>query len=448
LAYIKFYSINLHKNNILRSKNIVGQISLLVLLFGLQFSKGQGLGNSPYSSLGIGERLPFGFAENQAMAGAGVASSMGIYVNTLNPALLARNRFTVFSMGMLGQIKGLKTATESQHSFSMNLNYLNLAFPVKKNWTMGIGLQPYSQMDFSLSSTKTAVPGDTTFYFSNYTAKGGTNKIAWNNAFQIGKAFYIGLETAVLFGQTERSTSSQLINDNQRYSVYFNDNQSVRGLVYRLGAAYHHKLKEDKYLNIGIALEPKNNVNSNVVRTTQTLAFDGTPLNNPDTLANGLTDIKLQLPSELRMGISLEHSLKTTLSADLILGKGAASNVVTAGATDAVNIFKLKNHYTVAVGAEMFPSFTSTKFLKRTAYRAGFSIGTSPYSHIKTGEQLNEFGISAGLGLPLRNSSLLNIGFTAGRRGTKANGGFVENYNRISIGFSLSDLWFVKQRID
>ncbi|MES2796924.1 MAG: hypothetical protein V4683_13220, partial [Bacteroidota bacterium] len=98
-------------------------ISLALLFTDLQ-SFGQGLGNSPYSSLGLGEKFQMGYAENQAMAGAGVASSLGLYINNVNPALLARNKYTVFSMGMNGQYKGLKTNTESQHSFAMNLNYV------------------------------------------------------------------------------------------------------------------------------------------------------------------------------------------------------------------------------------------------------------------------------------------------------------------------------------
>jgi hypothetical protein len=124
----------------------------IVFIFSSLHSFSQTLGNSPYSSLGLGERLPVGYAENQGMAGVGVASSLGLNINTLNPALLARNKYTVFSMGMNGQYKGLKTDTQSQNSFAMNLNYVNLSFPVKKHWSMGIAIQPYSNTDHRLKS--------------------------------------------------------------------------------------------------------------------------------------------------------------------------------------------------------------------------------------------------------------------------------------------------------
>ena len=56
--------------------------------------------NSPFSYLGIGEVYTGGTAVQSAMGGLGVANSNGIYINTLNPALLARNRYTVFEMGV------------------------------------------------------------------------------------------------------------------------------------------------------------------------------------------------------------------------------------------------------------------------------------------------------------------------------------------------------------
>ena len=383
-----------------------------------------------------------GFAENQAMGGAGVASSMGIYVNNTNPALLARNKYTIFSMGMLGQRKGLKTEEESKHSFAMNLNYINLAFPVKKHWSMGIGLQPYSYTDFKLKSLKTSVPGDTTNYITNFAAKGGVNKIAFNNAFEIGKELFFGLETSILFGQNTRESDAQLQNDGQFYKVNFTETQNLRGLYYRLGAAWRHKYKEDRFINLGLAWEANNKINNNRLRTTQTTAIDGTILNNPDTLANSIIDKKITLPSDLRFGFSLEHSLKSTIYADLSLHNGASFRNIM-GENEG-----LRNSYTVSIGGEYFPSFTSTKFLKRTAYRVGLNYGSTPYSHIKTGKQLNNMSLSFGIGLPLRNSSLLNISYITGRKGTKADGGVLENYNRISLGFSLNDVWFIKQKID
>lgn len=378
------------------------------------------------------------------MAGVGVASVFGIsglYINNLNPALLARNKFTVFSMGMNGQGKGLKTTTENQNSFAMNLNYVNLSFPVKKRWSMGISIQPYSYTDLSIKSLEISVPTDTTKYLTHFYAKGGINKLSWSNAFSV-KELNFGIETSVLFGQIKRTTDSQIQNDGQFYAVNFIDQQNYNGLFYRLGAAWHHELKKERYFNVGFVMEPSKNINGERVRTTQTFTNEGIPVTQGDTLPNGVLNTKVLLPSDFKFGISFENSTKYTLFADFGIGKNSKFKNLT-GANDG-----LKDTFTFGIGAEYFPDFTSTKFLKRSVYRAGFNTGTSPYSHLKTGEQLKNVNLSFGIGLPLRNSSFINIGYTAGRRGQKANGGILENYNKISIGFTLNDVWFVKNKMD
>ena len=144
----------------------------------------------------------------------------------------------------------------------------------------------------------------------------------------------------------------------------------------------------------------------------------------------------------MKFGISYENSTKYTIFADLALGKSSQFKNLT-GTNEG-----LMDTYSIGLGAEYFPNFTSSKFLKRAVYRFGLNTGTSPYKNLKTGKQLNETNLAFGIGLPLRNSSFINIGYTAGRRGSKNDNGILENYNKISIGFTLNDIWFVKQKID
>jgi hypothetical protein len=427
------------KNNI--SIKFIILVSFAFIFNVLQI-KAQGLSNSPYSSLGLGEKLPIGYAENQQMGGVGVASSIGLYVNTLNPALLIRNKYTVFSMGMLGQEKGLSNTTSTQKAFAMNLNYVNLAFPVKRNWNMSLGIQPYSYTNLSLTSLKTQVPNDTSKYITNFNAKGGIYKIGWNNAFQIGKEFALGIESSVLFGQIKRSTDSQIQNDGQFYRVNFTEQQNYNGIYYRLGTAWHHKLKKDKFFNIGFVMEPSKKLKAERFRTSQIFTSGGVANTPIDTLANSSLKANVQLPVDFKFGVSFENMQKFALFADYGIGKSSGFKNITGGNEG------FKNTMMFGVGGEYYPSFTSTKFFKRAIYRAGFNYATSPYSHIIDGTQLKDVNISMGVSLPLRNLSSLNIGYTAGRRGTKNNGGILENYNRISIGFTLNDSWFQKQKID
>jgi hypothetical protein len=62
---------------------------------------------------------------------------------------------------------------------------------------------------------------------------------------------------------------------------------------------------------------------------------------------------------------------------------------------------------------------------------------------------INEFGISFGLGLPIgRRSgfSNANLGFEYGQRGTQDAGLIRETFFNFSLGLSLNDTWFIKRK--
>jgi hypothetical protein len=55
---------------------------------------------------------------------------------------------------------------------------------------------------------------------------------------------------------------------------------------------------------------------------------------------------------------------------------------------------------------------------------------------------------SVGAALPLRNLSYLNISYQFGKRGSLSSNNLEEQYHRITMGLTLSDLWFTKQKVN
>ncbi len=85
--------------------------------------------------------------------------------------------------------------------------------------------------------------------------------------------------------------------------------------------------------------------------------------------------------------------------------------------------------------------------LSRIAYRFGLSYEQSYLMF--DGQQINDFGISFGVGLPIyRSSSTINVAAVFGKRGTQENNLVLENYARINVSVNLYDLWFIKRRFD
>ena len=102
------------------------------------------------------------------------------------------------------------------------------------------------------------------------------------------------------------------------------------------------------------------------------------------------------------------------------------------------------------MGAQINP-IPKRNYLSNVSYRFGLFAGPD-YIHV--GRKLPQFGGSFGLGLPLATSrqapnqaTLINLAFEYSKRGNNDNL-LKENMFRVSIGFSVSDFWFIKRKYD
>ena len=101
-----------------------------------------------------------------------------------------------------------------------------------------------------------------------------------------------------------------------------------------------------------------------------------------------------------------------------------------------------------AIGAEWIPDrFSIRSYLNKVAYRAGIKYEKS---YLLLGnQQINDFGISFGVGLPIyRSNSTINIAAEIGRRGTTKHNLVLENYAKLNLSVNLYDLWFIKRKFD
>ena len=416
-------------------------------LFLVHSASGQGLGNAPYSALGIGETFSGGFAVNQMMGGAGVAASNGIYINNLNPALLARNRNVTFEVGVLGQLKRLDDGRQKQQTAGGNLNYLTLALPVSKRWTASIGLRPYSYLDYEVRETK-AVPGS--IYFANYTytGRGGLNQVALTNGFQLGKSLYAGVAASFLFGGLDRDAVSRLrLYQGQDYALTLRNRVNYHDFLVKGGLAWRQKLHEKLFLTLGGTVDFGTKLKGSQLRSYETLAETGLGIPGalPDTVnfnSNGFT----KLAPAYRLGFSLENPYKLTLTADVAYQQWSKFRSF-GNVTNAVE--NLADSYTVSVGAEYTPNILAASgFFNRVPYRLGFSYGRTPYR--VNGQQPTEWSVSTGFSIPMGRGGLsdLNLGFSYGNRGAVGNGLIREQYGRVILGVTLNDRWFQRLVID
>jgi hypothetical protein len=101
-----------------------------------------------------------------------------------------------------------------------------------------------------------------------------------------------------------------------------------------------------------------------------------------------------------------------------------------------------------AVGAEWIPDkFSIKSFTSRIAYRAGLKYEQTYL--IFNDQQINDFGITFGVGLPVyRSRSTINVAAEFGKKGTTVDNLVLENYFRLNLMVNLYDMWFIKRRFD
>jgi hypothetical protein len=110
--------------------------------------------------------------------------------------------------------------------------------------------------------------------------------------------------------------------------------------------------------------------------------------------------------------------------------------------------FDFQDTYRVSAGGWYLPNYNNFRsYFSRVIYRYGafYERGNLKLE----GTSINKFGISAGVMLPFKTSSItrmsgLEIGLEVGKRGTLKNNLINQNFVNLKIGFNFADKWFRK----
>jgi hypothetical protein len=424
--------------------NKITSVVLLAIMATTSASWAQGLGNAPYSALGLGELYGSSNVANMGMGELSVSNSSNFYLNSQNPALLARRqRFTIFEVGLLGQSKTLTQSVSganlSQNSIGGNLNYIALAFPGSVRWNMAIQLRPYSYVDYQTRQF-VSVPGSTEQAQYILSGKGALNKASYSSGVRLFKNIFVGAEAGFVFGNiTNNSTAGILFSEvDPEVSQLSRTNYSQ--VLLRLGGAWRPKLSEKWVLNLGATHEFQTRMRAIRTDISQQV-IGGQGVSDADTLQSNQTG-SILLPQQTRLGFSLEQPNKLTVGVDV--GFQPWSQFVPVDKRRS----GLGDSYNVSVGAEFIPKSNSTKYWDVVSYRAGFQYVQTPY--LIANQRVIDISGSVGVSLPIGSYLVnnLNLAVVAGRRTVPITGQLREQYIKVAVGVSLSDWWFRKPVLD
>ena len=416
-----------------------------LFLWTLSFSAFSQSGNSPYSRIGLGEVSLQGTIHNNAMGGIGVSNASTAHVNLLNPALLTYNRSTVFEAAYNFEYKVLQNATDRQSATFGNIGYFAFAFPVTKRWTTGVGLLPYSTVNYS-NVAEERIPNSPAFIDYSYKGSGGMTQVYFSNGVRFFESLSLGLRINYNFGAIRNQSLSHVDEGSNTYSIELLDRTTFGDFSFESGIAWQQKLGEKMRLNVGATYAWTQDVNFQQFRALQKRRFASDIIVYSDTLTNNQRG-SVRLPENYKFGLSLSKEGKFTVGADVAMAKWSQFERFNTREP-------LSNTIRYSVGAEWTPESNPSPgdgIFKVASYRLGFSTAQLPM--VVEGIQLSEQSVSFGGAFPLRITSpfergIVNLAVTLGQRGTTDQNLIRENFVRVSLGATINNIWFIKRRLD
>ena len=417
-------------------------------------AQAQGLGNSPYSRLGIGDNVGnLGGVRQLGMGGTGQAAPNTGNINELNPALLYYTPRTTFEAGFNGQYSSVRNARVSYRTGSATLGYLALAVPVNKRWGAAVGLKPYSTVDYETNSTG-AVNGDpSAVAIKQYKGTGGLSEAYFAHGVHVLRDFNIGGSASYLFGTLDQTNGTAITTTTVAANQLVVEREQLRYADFLLRAAAHYRHKFGKSLNLNVGGTHTFQTNTKVSRQRTQERRDG----NGSLIGAvvNLTDDSGHtfLPGLTQVGITVDNSRNFTASVDGSYQQWLQYRGFGDGPTT-----RLSDTYRVGAGAEFTPDPGSVEhYFQRVTYRFGLSVAQMPYR--PNGQQLYDRAVHWGFAFPLPTataleSTTISLAFIYGIRGnTDYLYGSIgvsnvrENYLRAQLGVTLSNRWFIKRRL-
>ncbi|RRQ50498.1 hypothetical protein DZC72_08125 [Maribacter algicola] len=404
---------------------------------------------SPYSFFGIGDLRTSATVENQMMGHIGVYTD-SIHLNLQNPAaygelgldVMDKVGLVVYTAGISNKQVRLKSFTEEQSSSLTNLDYLSLGFSLGKGLGMGFGIMPYSSVGYNFVDEGADNGQTLTNIFSG---EGDVTRVYYSIGYQIIKDVSLGVTINYNYGTLSNERLQQI--EDVQFGTFDRRSSQINGFDFKYALLYTPQIKEDYTLHTSVRVNTQGNLVSRNNRNIGSFSVaNGGNIENIDVNldANNLRNTEFKIPTTTTLGVGYGKDFKWFLGAEYSFQGLSSFENPFLGTTN----IQYNDASSLALGGFLTPDARSfDSYLKRITYRAGVRLDRT--GMVVNDVDINNFGITFGLGLPLgRSFSNLNVGFELGRRGTTRADLIEESYFKVNIGLSLNDRWFQKRKIN
>ncbi len=397
---------------------------------------------SPYSRFGLGDLQRGSLGRSAAMGGAILGSRSNQQINLANPASYTSVDSLAFlaDFGFQAGFARYKNDLSGFSTNNINFNYFAFSFPVTSWLGTGVGLTPYSDTGYEVQMTEEEENFGTVWH--RYNGEGSLSRATLGIGVEPVKNISLGVNLYYFFGRLTRNAYVTFLDNLDSYSDEKYEQIRLRdfGLSYGLQATL--PVNPTSQITLGVILETRPEFTAFHSDLTRKILSDGTTT-DIDTVVfiDEIKDI-IKMPLSLGVGLSFTSQEKLEINADYFHQKWSEATFF-----GEPNPF-LTDLNRFSVGGEYIPDRHSIRsYFDRVAYRAGFTYEN--YYLTFGDQQLNDLGISFGVGLPIyRSLSMVNVSAQLGKRGKISNNLVREYYARLAVSVNLYDMWFIKRKYD
>lgn len=394
---------------------------------------------SPYSFFGVGDVNEQVNIRTFGMGGANLAVRSNMYINFSNPASYTGidSLSFVAGLGMQSTMASYRTNEQTSNLDNTSVNHLSFAFPITHWWKSSVALIPYSNVGYEVQEDKLL---DINVLSRNiFQGTGGIDRLNWGNGFQISKNFSVGINSSYYFGRVEHRTTVIFPDSAYIENTRLTERDLLNGFVFSFGLQYFIPTGKNSFIGLAATYSPTSalNIKSDVLATTFTGDQEGYEAGIDTVYIKSGFEGETVLPYTYGFGISWEKKNKLLLAADFMFDNWSSFSYL--GESN-----NLADKMKASFGMEYIPTSNSlSSYFKLVHYRVGFRYN-------KMGLQFNnndlaEYAISVGFGLPLRKSAtILNLGIEIGQNGTIESSLIQERFIKVALGISIKESWFRK----
>ena len=419
---------------------MIKKIIVCVFLLIATVSIAQKSTSSPYSLYGLGLETFRGDIANRSFGSLSTYSNVSA-PNYLNPASYSDVKLTSLAVGGSYTTTNIEAEEGSGSGSATTFDYLAIAIPAGK-FGFGLGIKPYRSVGYSFQETIEENENNDNDV-NLFEGSGNVNRVYLATGVEVTKSFRIGAEFQYNFGRLEEE---QVLNLQELIFPARLINQSdITGVSYTLSGIYDYQIKEDLKLRSTVIYSASGDIKADNSKELASVVLSSDDFASiVDSNVTEEPDRTFKLPSILTIGVSLEKTRKWYFGSEFFIQN---NNDYQDRFIDREGV-SYTDAFGVKAGGFYVPKFNSlTNYLSKITYRAGFR-----YQELGlqiNGIDINEFGISFGLGLPLpRQFSTLDLGFEVGSRGETTDTLVEENFFTVSLGLSLGQKWFKKRKFD